>query len=103
VSNFSSEIFAFPQNQCLCSWKFNGNSAEEAKNIPYQLQKLFLLLQTSDKYSLETKDLTASFGWESNDAYDQHDVQELCRLMFDALEYRWKKTENNSLIQDLYK
>lgn len=60
-------------------------------------------LQTSDKHSLETKELTASFGWESHDAYDQHDVQELCRLMFDALEHRWKKTENRSLIQDLYK
>lgn len=62
-----------------------------------------MLLQTSEKPSLETKDLTASFGWESNDVYDQHDVQELCRLMFDALEHRWKKTENQGLIQDLYK
>jgi ubiquitin carboxyl-terminal hydrolase 47 len=75
----------------------------EANNIPYQLQKLFLLLQTSDRSSLETKDLTASFGWDSNEAYDQHDVQELCRIMFDALEHRWRNSKNSSLIQDLYK
>lgn len=35
------------------------------RDIAYQLQKLFLLLQTSEKMSLETVDLTASFGWEN--------------------------------------
>ncbi|VDK78357.1 unnamed protein product [Cylicostephanus goldi] len=75
----------------------------EARSIPYQIQKLFLLLQTSDLSSLETKDLTASFGWSSSEAYDQHDVQELCRLMFDALELKWKGTQNEKLIQSLYR
>ncbi|CAJ0607075.1 unnamed protein product [Cylicocyclus nassatus] len=75
----------------------------EARSIPYQIQKLFLLLQTSDLASLETKDLTASFGWSSSEAYDQHDVQELCRLMFDALELKWKGTQNEKLIQSLYR
>ncbi|CAI2324179.1 unnamed protein product [Caenorhabditis sp. 36 PRJEB53466] len=73
------------------------------QSIPCQLQKLFLLLQTSDNDSLETKDLTQSFGWTSNEAYDQHDVQELCRLMFDALEHKWKGTKHEKLIQDLYR
>uniref|UniRef100_A0A0N4X087 USP domain-containing protein n=1 Tax=Haemonchus placei TaxID=6290 RepID=A0A0N4X087_HAEPC len=82
----------------------SGNIGErEARSIPYQIQKLFLLLQTSDLGSLETKDLTASFGWSSNEAYDQHDVQELCRLMFDALELKWKGTQNEKLIQNLYR
>uniref|UniRef100_A0A915CYT7 USP domain-containing protein n=1 Tax=Ditylenchus dipsaci TaxID=166011 RepID=A0A915CYT7_9BILA len=104
LNSLIQTLYMTPEfRNAIYNWKFNGNPAEETKNIPYQLQKLFLLLQTSDKYSLETKELTASFGWESNDAYDQHDVQELCRLMFDALEHRWKKTENRSLIQDLYK
>ena len=26
-------------------------------------------------------------------AWQQHDVQELCRVMFDALEQKWKQTE----------
>lgn len=73
------------------------------QSIPCQLQKLFLLLQTTDQDSLETKDLTQSFGWTSNEAYDQHDVQELCRLMFDALEHKWKGTKHEKLIQDLYR
>jgi ubiquitin carboxyl-terminal hydrolase 47 len=85
------------------SWKFSGSESAQAKNIPFQLQKLFLMLQTGVKSSLETKELTTSFGWESGDAYDQHDVQELCRIMFDALEHKWRNTENSSIIQDLYK
>ncbi|KAL6735927.1 hypothetical protein Aduo_006326 [Ancylostoma duodenale] len=86
------------------SGKSSTNVGErEARSIPYQIQKLFLLLQTSDLASLETKDLTASFGWSSSEAYDQHDVQELCRLMFDALELKWKGTQNEKLIQTLYR
>jgi len=59
-------------------------------------------LQTNQKSSLETKELTTSFGWDSNEAYDQHDVQELCRVMFDALERLWRKSDNSKTIQDLY-
>jgi hypothetical protein len=59
-------------------------------------------LQTNQKSSLETKELTTSFGWDSNEAYDQHDVQELCRVMFDALEQLWRKSSNSKTIQDLY-
>lgn len=29
-------------------------------------------------------------------AWQQHDVQELCRVMFDALEQKWKQTEQVS-------
>ena len=38
-------------------------------------------------------------------AWQQHDVQELCRVMFDALEKRFKKDDYESskdLINDLY-
>ncbi|KJH50225.1 ubiquitinyl hydrolase 1 [Dictyocaulus viviparus] len=83
--------------------KFGNTGEREARSIPYQIQKLFLLLQTSDLGSLETRDLTASFGWSNNEAYDQHDVQELCRLMFDALELKWRGTQNEKLIQNLYR
>ncbi|KAK0395740.1 hypothetical protein QR680_001407 [Steinernema hermaphroditum] len=74
-----------------------------AKNIPYQLQKLFLLLQTSENGSLETTDLTKSFGWDQNEAYEQHDVQELYKIMFNVLQNRFKKSENHrGIIDQLY-
>ena len=72
------------------------------KNIPYQLQKLFLQMQTTNKKCLHTQDLTQSFGWGSDDAFQQHDVQELCRVMFDALEKMFKGTEQENLITELY-
>lgn len=86
-------------------WEYksaNGKGGGES-SIPCQIQKLFLMLQTSCRDAMETTDLTASFGWTSNEAYDQHDVQELCRLMFDALEHRWKGSPHEKLIQNLYR
>lgn len=35
-------------------------------------------------------------------AWQQHDVQELCRVMFDALEINWKDTDQSNLINELY-
>ncbi|XP_046546344.1 LOW QUALITY PROTEIN: ubiquitin carboxyl-terminal hydrolase 47-like [Haliotis rubra] len=75
---------------------------EVAKSIPFQLQNLFLQLQTSKKKSVETTDLTRSFGWDSSEVWQQHDVQELCRVMFDALEHAWKNTDQAHLINQLY-
>eukprot|EP01123_Difflugia_compressa_P011954 TRINITY_DN4952_c0_g1_i1.p1 TRINITY_DN4952_c0_g1~~TRINITY_DN4952_c0_g1_i1.p1 ORF type:complete len:1123 (+),score=226.28 TRINITY_DN4952_c0_g1_i1:470-3370(+) len=74
----------------------------EATCIPRQLQKLFLRLNTSDKRACETKNLTKSFGWKQDDAFTQHDVQELCRVLFDALDTVWKGTEQANMINELY-
>jgi len=35
-------------------------------------------------------------------AWQQHDVQELCRAMFDALELTWQNTEQSNVINELY-
>jgi hypothetical protein len=35
---------------------------------------------------VDTKDLTTSFGWLGNQAFQQHDVQELLRKLFEALD-----------------
>eukprot|EP01124_Arcella_intermedia_P013468 TRINITY_DN1987_c0_g1_i1.p1 TRINITY_DN1987_c0_g1~~TRINITY_DN1987_c0_g1_i1.p1 ORF type:complete len:1184 (-),score=304.19 TRINITY_DN1987_c0_g1_i1:63-3557(-) len=77
-------------------------SRSEQHSIPRQLQKLFLRLNTSDKRAVDTKSLTKSFGWGQDDAFTQHDVQELCRVLFDALETVWKGTEQANLINDFY-
>jgi ubiquitin C-terminal hydrolase len=74
----------------------------EKKSIPRQLQKLFAHLQLADSRAVQTKSLTKSFGWTDADAFTQHDVQELCRLLFEALEKCWKGTKQENLINDLY-
>ena len=39
---------------------------------------------------MSTKDLTKSFGWDSYDAFMQHDVQELNRVLQEKLEEKMK-------------
>eukprot|EP00439_Symbiodinium_sp_Y106_P073709 s112_g13.t4 len=59
---------------------------EASRCIPLQLQKLFAELQMSVAGAASTKDLTTACGFTGRDAMQQHDVQELCRVLFDALE-----------------
>lgn len=73
------------------------------KNIPFQLQRLFVHLNFfTDVRAIETVDMTKSFGWTGADAFQQHDVQELMRVMFDALEVKLKGTEFENIINELY-
>ena len=46
------------------------SKGDTSTSIPYQLQHLFLLLQTSSKQSVETTGLTKSFGWDSSEGSD---------------------------------
>lgn len=64
----------------------------------------------SKKRFVETRELTKSFGWTENDSFQQHDIQELLRVLFEALEISYNKgfwnpgvVESNSLIEYLYK
>lgn len=84
----------------LYNWEFNGH--DESKSIPCQLQRLFLNLQTSPKSAVDTTDLTLSFGWQSSEAWQQHDIQELCRVLFDVVANELKATNESDLIDRLY-
>jgi Ubiquitin carboxyl-terminal hydrolase len=43
-----------------------------------------------------------SFGWEGSEVFQQQDVQELTRVLFDALEESFKGTEVENIIDELY-
>eukprot|EP00960_Hanusia_phi_P027412 746827-Hanusia_phi.AAC.1 len=75
---------------------------QQRDSICFQLQYLFAQMQLAEKHSVETKGLTRSFGWSGADAFQQHDVQELCRVLFDELEERLKGTTKEHLIKDLF-
>jgi len=70
--------------------------------IPLQLQKLFGLLQLSKDRAVDTIALTHSFGWEGSEVFQQQDVQELTRVLFDALEETFKGTAVENIIDELY-
>ena len=52
--------------------------------------------------SVDTVALTKSFGWGGSEVFQQQDVQELCRVLFDALEECFKGTDMENVIDDLY-
>jgi ubiquitin carboxyl-terminal hydrolase 47 len=104
LNSLLQTLYMTPEfRNALYQWRFTSGD-DGAKCIPYQLQKLFIHLQTSEKRAVETTDVTKSFGWDSSEAWQQHDVQELCRVMFDALEKRFKKDKHDEadLINHLY-
>ncbi|XP_066495336.1 ubiquitin carboxyl-terminal hydrolase 47 isoform X1 [Tiliqua scincoides] len=103
LNSLLQTLFMTPEfRNALYKWEFEDSEEDPVTSIPYQLQRLFVLLQTSKKRAIETTDVTRSFGWDSSEAWQQHDVQELCRVMFDALEQKWKQTEQADLINRLY-
>ncbi|KAJ4946982.1 hypothetical protein JOQ06_009025 [Pogonophryne albipinna] len=103
LNSLLQTLYMTPEfRNALYNWEFEESEEDPVTSIPHQLQRLFILLQTSKKRAIETTDVTRSFGWDSSEAWQQHDVQELCRVMFDALEQKWKQTEQADLINQLY-
>ncbi|XP_078041593.1 ubiquitin specific protease 47 [Augochlora pura] len=104
LNSLLQALYMTPEfRNALYNWEYTGGSEkDETTSIPYQLQKLFLNLQTSMRSAVETTALTKSFGWDSTEAWQQHDIQELCRVMFDALEQKFINTEQADLINRFY-
>lgn len=70
-------------------------------SVPLSLQKIFYLLLTSCE-PVGTLELTKSFGWDSSDAFTQHDVQELNRVLMDKLETAMKSTPIEGALNDIF-
>lgn len=78
-----------------------GGAGGGSTNIVFALQKLFLELQRSGE-AVSTKALTKAFGWTSYEAFEQHDVQEMTRVLLDNLETKMKGTPLQGTIEDLF-
>lgn len=91
VPFFRNAVYHMPTNE----------NDEISKSLPLALQSLFFKLQYS-KTAVSTKDLTASFGWGSSDAFMQHDVQELNRVLCEKLEEKMKGTKVDKVINQLF-
>jgi ubiquitin carboxyl-terminal hydrolase 47 len=95
LNSLLQTLFMTPEfTRELFRWRLDPAASEEARvrSIPHQLQMLFARLLTSERRSISTVELTKSFRWDAAQAFVQHDVQELCRLLFDALEQAFAGT-----------
>eukprot|EP01042_Synura_sphagnicola_P030666 gene30666-39505_t len=89
--------------KAIFSWNYNQEKdGSEVFCIPLQLQRLFGRLQLCKSRSVDTVPLTKSFGWEGSEVFQQQDVQELTRVLFDALEETFKGTDAETVIDDLF-
>ena len=74
---------------------------EPTKSVALALQRCFYNLQYSSA-PIGTTELTKSFGWDSLDAFMQHDVQEFNRVLQDNLEEKMKGTPADGAISKLF-
>eukprot|EP00003_Mantamonas_plastica_P016438 TRINITY_DN2740_c0_g1_i3.p1 TRINITY_DN2740_c0_g1~~TRINITY_DN2740_c0_g1_i3.p1 ORF type:complete len:507 (+),score=164.71 TRINITY_DN2740_c0_g1_i3:502-2022(+) len=85
-SLIQSLFFTNEFRSALYDFEYSSRKGPQDRCIPYQMQKLFSNMQASPAGCAETKELTHSFGWTGAEAFVQQDVQELQRVLFDALE-----------------
>eukprot|EP01096_Ripella_sp_DP13-Kostka_P012963 TRINITY_DN552_c0_g1_i1.p1 TRINITY_DN552_c0_g1~~TRINITY_DN552_c0_g1_i1.p1 ORF type:complete len:1117 (+),score=586.54 TRINITY_DN552_c0_g1_i1:123-3473(+) len=104
MNSLLQTLYMTPEfRRALYEWSYSEEKEGPAEEcIPLQLQRLFAYLQASERAYIETKDLTKSFGWSSGDAFEPHDIQELNRVLFDALERSFRGMPAQTLFQDLY-
>ncbi|CAO3595063.1 unnamed protein product [Absidia cylindrospora] len=74
---------------------------EPTQSVALALQRVFYNLQFHTS-SVGTTELTRSFGWDSLEAFMQHDVQEFNRVLQDNLEAKMKDTPADGAIKNLF-
>lgn len=104
LSYFRNSVYALPTEDSE-SGSPTGTGASPTqppkRSITLALQRLFCKMQLSDE-PIETKELTESFGWNKEQAFQQHDIQELMRLLSDYLEKKMKGTESEGMFNKLF-
>ena len=105
LNSLTQTLFMTPEfRRLVYLWQYAADKdGVEDECVPLQLQVLFGQLQLASARAVSTRALTASFGWSGSDAFQQHDVQELARVLFDALEKALAGTRNSALINNLFR
>ena len=101
LNSLIQSLFMTPEfRQNIFSWKYNKLFHGPEKDcIPFQIKKLFYRLQNPIRQIEKTSDLTKSFQWNNNEIYIQQDIEELCRVLFEAIEISME----NNFIEKIYK
>lgn len=82
--------------------ELEGSKEDQVRKIPVELRRLFCRLLLLDVNAVTTASLTDSFGWSGSEVVQQHDVQELNRILFTALDDSLVGTAGSALIKQLY-
>lgn len=104
MNSLLQTLFMTPEfRSALYRWTYaEDKDGPQDECIPYQLQRLFAFLELTERAFVDTKGLTKSFGWSAHDSFEQHDIQELNRVLMDALENSFRGTPQEDFINELY-
>ena len=104
MNSLLQTLFMTPEfRRHIYMWRYNTDvHGSKDDSIPFQLQLLFCKLQLSQSWYAETTGLTKSFQWDTRESFQQHDVQEFCRVLFDAIEVSVKDTQQEQMINQLF-
>eukprot|EP01006_Ploeotia_vitrea_P038009 TRINITY_DN66192_c8_g1_i3.p1 TRINITY_DN66192_c8_g1~~TRINITY_DN66192_c8_g1_i3.p1 ORF type:complete len:1232 (+),score=694.70 TRINITY_DN66192_c8_g1_i3:155-3850(+) len=104
LNSLIQALYMTPEfRRAVFEWHFDAaKEGSEEFCIPRQVQRLFARLALSRRGAVGTKELTHSFNWSSAEAFRQHDIQELMRVLFDALERTLHLDPNNTFVNTLY-
>eukprot|EP01060_Flectonema_neradi_P026792 TRINITY_DN3611_c0_g1_i1.p1 TRINITY_DN3611_c0_g1~~TRINITY_DN3611_c0_g1_i1.p1 ORF type:complete len:1337 (+),score=251.81 TRINITY_DN3611_c0_g1_i1:62-4072(+) len=81
---------------------FHPETKSDEPDLVLALQRVFYNLQFQ-KRAVTTKELTQAFGWNQEDAFRQHDIHELTRVLCSSLEERLKNTKVSGTLDSLFK
>jgi ubiquitin C-terminal hydrolase len=103
INAFLQVLNTIPEfNSIVSSWKYNEKrDGCEKLCIPLQMQKLFDEISIGES-PIETKALTDSFGWNSNEHLLHQDIFEFRDILFDNLTACFKGTNVDGTIYQLF-
>lgn len=91
-------LFMTPEfREKILQWEFSQTAHGAEKDcIPFQLQKLFSRLQANKFKAEKTSDLTKSFQWHAHEVLEQHDIEELYKVLLTAIDRSLNKSSENA-------
>lgn len=91
INEFRKAVYHMPTSE----------DEDPSASMPLAMQSVFYKLQFTPG-PVSTEDLTRAFGWDTMDAFQQQDVQELKALLSDRLEEKMKGTRVEGAINRLF-
>ena len=98
-------FFMTPELRCgLYRWRYQQErDGPREMSIPYQLQKLFIRMQTAETKCVDTEGLRKAFGWTGGEHIAQHeDSEEFITKVLAKLEEVFKTSEVAGIVPALY-
>lgn len=95
MNSLLQTLFMTPEfRNAIYKWNYSSNThGKQEDSILYQLQVLFAKLQCDFPKEVEPKGLIRSFQWGGEEAFEQQDIQEFNRVLFEAIEQSLKMSE----------